>query len=264
MDLLQIAAIAIIQGLTEFLPVSSSAHLILLPRIGGWEDQGLAIDVAAHLGSLCALLLYYRNTFRRMLGWDPRHNTASTVRLPARAGLLILCSSIPVLAVGWLAHDMIASRLRDPVVIGAATIVFGLLLWYADHVGKRGRGSHEIRLRDAMLIGLAQTLALIPGTSRAGITMSAALLLGIKRRDSAQFALLMAMPVILAASGYELLQLWHSDTPITLLHFSVSAALAMLFSLLGIHLFINLVERIGVLPFVIYRVLLGSLLLSLA
>ena len=204
MDLTQLIILALIQGITEFLPVSSSAHLILVPLLTDWQDQGLAIDVAAHLGSLFAVVLYFRKDISRVLfaGINSiiKKDTSDT---DSKLFWYLVLASIPVLAFGFLLRDSVSTYLRDPLIIAAASIAFGLLLWYADVAGKRVRQINSIQLKDAIIIGLAQALALIPGTSRSGITMTAALMLGLDRQSAARFSFLMAVPIILAAGTYE-------------------------------------------------------------
>ncbi len=168
MSLIVILVLALVQGLTEFLPVSSSAHLILAGRMVGESDQGLAFDVAAHLGTLLAVCIY----FRRELGGFLRAGISGRPAAERRLGLQILAATLPAAIVGWLFHDWIGGVLRDPRIIGAATIVFGILLGVADRAPKTIRDEHALGWRGTMIVGLAQVLALVPGTSRSGITMT--------------------------------------------------------------------------------------------
>ena len=262
MDLTQLIILAIIQGLTEFLPVSSSAHLILLPLLTEWRDQGLTIDVAAHVGSLCAVMVYFRGDLSRILraGGESirRRDMASR---EARLFWLLSGASLPVLIAGFLLRDVVAVYLRDPLIIALASIGFGLLLWFADLRGKRARRLAAIGPRDALAIGLAQALALIPGVSRSGITMTAALMLGFDRQSAARFSFLLAIPILLAAGGYEALKLTRAAGGVDATHFLVALLLSALSALLAIHCFLKIVEKIGLLPFVIYRIALGVILL---
>ena len=191
-EILQAVVLALIQGLTEFLPISSAAHLILAPRLLGWADQGLAFDVAVHVGSLVAVMTYFRAELRTMashwwgsLGGGPR--TAD-----ARLAWAVLWGTVPAVVAGLLLKTKIAGELRSPTVIALATIGFGLVLWLADARGARVRDEFSLRAHDILLIGCAQALALIPGTSRSGITMSAALLLGLSRAGAARFSFLLS------------------------------------------------------------------------
>ncbi len=259
MDPLQAVVLALIQGLTEFLPISSSAHLALFPRLAGVADQGLAFDVAVHVGTLAAVCWYFRGELRDLL-----RPAAGDPLTPARrrlAGCVVL-GTVPVAVAGLLMHDEVATLLRSVNVIAWASIGFGLLLWAADRYGPRRRDEYSVGWRDALLVGLAQALALIPGTSRSGVTMTAALALGLDARAAARFSFLLSIPVIALAGGYETLKLVRDPVPVDwaamLLGVSVAAASAYA----CIRVFLALLERIGFLPFVIYRVVLGVALLA--
>lgn len=261
MDLIQLIILSLVQGITEFLPVSSSAHLILVPLLTEWQDQGLAIDVAAHLGSLLAVVLYFRKDISRILiaGLNSisKNDFSDT---DAKLFWYLAIASLPVLLSGYLLHDFISTYLRDPLIIAAASIGFGLLLWYADVTGKRVRKIDSINLRDALTIGLAQALALVPGTSRSGITMTAGLMLGMDRTSAARFSFLMAVPIILAAGGYEALKLIKMGAAIEMNDFLITAVLSAISAIISIHVFLKFIEKMGMLPFVIYRVVLGVVL----
>lgn len=261
MDLIQIILLALIQGITEFLPISSSAHLILVPLLTEWQDQGLAIDVAAHLGSLFAVMFYFRKDISRILFSGINSILKKDVsNLDSRLFWYLIFASIPVLVFGFLLHDVISTYLRDPLIIAFASIVFGLLLWYADSVGKQVRQINSIGLRDAIIIGLAQVLALVPGTSRSGITMTAALMLGLDRQSAARFSFLMAVPIILVAGLYESLKLIQMNASVDLNNFIITVVLSAVSALLAIHLFLKFLDKVGMLPFVIYRLVLGLVL----
>jgi undecaprenyl-diphosphatase len=261
LDLIQLIILSLIQGLTEFLPVSSSAHLILLPLLTEWQDQGLAIDVAAHLGSLFAVVFYFRKDITRILFAGVNSIVKKDVsESDSKLFWYLAIASIPVLISGFLLRDIVSTYLRDPLIIAAASIGFGLLLWYADVTGKRIRQINSINMRDAMVIGLAQALALVPGTSRSGITMTAALMLGLDRKSAARFSFLMAVPIILAASGYESLKLIQMNVVVDINNFFITAFLSAISALVSIHFFLKFLDKIGMLPFVIYRVLLGVVL----
>jgi undecaprenyl-diphosphatase len=262
LDLIQLIILSLIQGITEFLPVSSSAHLILLPLLTGWHDQGLAIDVAAHLGSLFAVVLYFRIDISRILFAGINSIIKKEFREPdSQLFWYLVIASIPVLASGFLLRDIVSIYLRDPLIIAVASIGFGLLLWYADATGKRIRQINSINIRDAIMIGLAQALALVPGTSRSGITMTAALMLGLDRKSAARFSFLMAVPVILAAGGYESLKLIQMDIVVDINNFLITAFLSALSALFSIYVFLKFLDKIGMLPFVFYRVVLGVILI---
>lgn len=260
MDLFHIFVLAVVQGLTEFLPISSSAHLILVPVVSGWEDQGLAFDVAVHVGTLSAVVLYFRKQLGRMtLDWGQSLLQRRPVGESHLAWAVIL-GTIPAGLAGVLFKDTIETSLRSPLVIAAATVAFGLLLWWADRRSKFTRNEYTLTLPDVLFIGIAQALALIPGTSRSGITITAALLLGLTRDGAARFSFLLSIPIILAAGGKMTLDLVEQpgvvDWPAIVLGALLSGASAYL----CIHLFLKLLNRIGMMPFVIYRLGLGALL----
>lgn len=263
MDLIQIILLAVLQGLTEFLPISSSAHLILLPIISGWQDQGLAFDVAVHLGTLSAVVWYFRFDLITMtqdwfLSLQQRQRVGDS-----RLMWAVLLGTIPVGLAGLLFKDVIETSLRSPLVIAWATIGFGLLLWWADARSKHQRDEHSLAWKDILIIGLAQALALIPGTSRSGITMTAGLMLGLTRTAAARFSFLLSMPVIVLAGGLNGLELLSSEASVDWNALLLGAIISGVSAYLCIHFFLKLLERIGMLPFVIYRLALGALLLYL-
>lgn len=262
MDLIQLIILSLIQGITEFLPVSSSAHLILLPLLTEWQDQGIAIDVAAHLGSLFAVVYYFRKDISRILlaGVDSVKKKNLDDQ-DSRLFWYVLIATFPVLIFGYLLRDIVSIYLRDPLTIAAASIGFALLLWYADVAGKRIRQINSINCRDAIIIGFAQAIALIPGTSRSGITMTAALLLGFDRLSAARFSFLLAVPVILVAAAYESLKLIQMNNAVIGYGFLITTLLSAISAFATIHLFLKFLDRIGMLPFVIYRVVLGIILI---
>jgi undecaprenyl-diphosphatase len=262
LDLIQLIILALIQGITEFLPVSSSAHLILLPLLMGWQDQGLAIDVAAHFGSLFAVVLYFKKDISRILF----AGLSSIIRkdsnnVDSRLFWYLMIASLPVLIIGFLFHEAISISFRNPLIIAATSIGFGFLLLYADLSGKRLRQVNSINLRDAIIIGLAQVLALIPGTSRSGITITAGLMLGLDRISAARFSFLLAVPIIFSAGAYESLKLIQSGHVVDIENFLITACLSAVSALLSIHVFLKFLDKIGMLPFVIYRVVLGIVLI---
>ena len=224
MTLIQIIVLALIQGLTEFLPVSSSAHLILGSRLFGWPDQGLAFDVATHLGTLVAVCWYFRKDLVKMV--SANLNTNSDQAVHRRLGRLIILASLPALAIGYLSADWVEYMLRDIRVIAVATLVFGALLWLADVYTAGNTKLKEISLPQAVWIGLAQVLALIPGTSRSGVTITAGLALGLDRDTSARFSFLLSIPIIAAAGGYGALKVFMNEAPIGWFEFSLALVLS--------------------------------------
>jgi undecaprenyl-diphosphatase len=261
LDTVHAVVLAIVQGLTEFLPISSSAHLILLPRFLGWPDQGLAFDVAVHVGTLSAVVWY----FRRDLLCMTRDWVASLARRrtvgDSRLAWGVILGTIPVGLAGLLFGDLIELHLRSPQVIAATTIGFGLVLWWADSAGSRNRDEHSLSWRDVLVIGCAQALALVPGTSRSGVTMSAALALGLDRSAAARFSFLLSIPVIVLAGGLKLLGLLQQTDGVDWGALLVGTILSAISAYLCIDLFLKLIERVGMMPFILYRLALGALLL---
>lgn len=263
MDLFQIICLAVLQGLTEFLPVSSSAHLILLPIITGWQDQGLAFDVAVHVGTLSAVILYFRKTLRTIShDWFKSVVNKQTVG-DSKLAWAVLFGTIPVGLAGLLLGDFIETALRSPLVIAATTIVFGVLLGWADWQGKQLRTEHQLTWKDVLIVGIAQAIALIPGTSRSGITMTAGLILGLNRQAAAHFSFLLSIPVIILAGGLKTIELIQSNINTDWNAIITGAALSAISAYICIHLFLTLLERIGMWPFVVYRLLLGAILIWL-
>ncbi|WP_069384774.1 undecaprenyl-diphosphate phosphatase [Halomonas caseinilytica] len=263
MDWLQIVLLSIVQGLTEFLPVSSSAHLILVPVLTDWPDQGLAFDVALHLGSLTAVVLYFRDELTAMTkSWCGSLVGRGTDE-DARLAWWVVLATIPVCVVGLAFKDIIEGAMRSPLVLAGGLIVFGVVLGYVDWRHRGRRNEYRMSWRDAMWIGLAQALALIPGTSRSGITMTAALMLGLTREAAARFSFLLSIPVIVLAGGLEALELIRSPLPVDWIAMLVGAVLSGISAYLCIHFFLAFIKRIGMQPFVIYRLILGFALIWL-
>ena len=262
MDILQIIVLALVQGLTEFLPISSSAHLIMVPILTGWEDQGLAFDVAVHVGTLTAVVLYFKKEINSMLfAWFASLKGKHSEDSKLAWGVLI--GTIPVGLAGLLFKDVISEHLRTPLVIAATTLIFGFLLWYADWSGKRNRDEHTLSWKDIIVIGCAQAIALIPGTSRSGITITAGLLLGLTAPAAARFSFLLSIPVIVLAGGVETLEYLKVASLDDMNDLIIGASISAVSAYLCIHYFLMLLERVGMTPFVIYRLLLGIVLLSL-
>ena len=260
MESIQLFFLALLQGLTEFLPISSSAHLILPSQLLGWQDQGLAFDVAVHVGSLAAVVIYFRQRLAQLaVAWG-RQLAGSARSSESDLAWLLMIATIPVGLAGLLGGDFIATHLRSDWVIATSTVVFGLLLGLADRFGAKQLVA--ISWRAALIIGLAQVLALIPGTSRSGITITAALLLGYRRAAAAEFSFLLSVPVI-ALSGLYLAFGLLTQGGVQWAVLLIGAAVSGLAAHICIALFMRWVERIGMWPFVIYRLLLGALLFIL-
>ncbi|SCZ52553.1 undecaprenyl-diphosphate phosphatase [Thiohalomonas denitrificans] len=262
MDLVQAVLLALLQGVTEFLPVSSSAHLILLPALTGWEDQGLAFDVAVHVGTLAAVVWYFRGELRPMIVDWGRSLLERRLVGESRLAWGVLFGTVPVGVAGLAFKDVVETSLRSPLVIAATTIIFGVLLWWADARGQRLRSEHTVGWKDVLVIGVAQAIALIPGTSRSGITMTAGLMMGLDRQGAARFSFLLSIPVIAIAGGLSTVELIGAGESVIWTPLLVGTAVAALSAYLCIHFFLKLLERIGMMPFVIYRLLLGGALLA--
>ncbi|MCQ3829581.1 undecaprenyl-diphosphate phosphatase [Microbulbifer elongatus] len=262
METFQIVILALIQGITEFLPISSSAHLILPNQVLGWPDQGLAFDVAVHFGSLIAVLVYFRKDVWQLICDGLGGFRSGQFSDDGRLAWLIVLATIPAGLVGLAFKDFIEEHLRSSAVIAATTILFGLLLWWADVYGKRRDAIGQLNWKKALLIGAAQAIALIPGTSRSGITMTAGLMLGMKREAAARFSFLMSIPVIsLSALLLTLELLGTQSVPWGSIFLGV--VLSGISAYFCIHFFLQFISRIGMAPFAIYRLLLGGALIWL-
>lgn len=263
MTLLEIIVLALLQGFTEFLPISSSAHLILPSQLLGWQDQGLAFDVAVHVGTLLAVLIYFRKEVTSLLSsWvlslTGKHSA------DGRLAWLIILATIPAALFGLLAKDFIEVYARSALVIASTTLVFGALLWYADVKAKQVRDTYSLSVKDVLLIGIAQAMALIPGTSRSGITMTAALMLGLDRQSAARFSFLISIPIIVLAGGYKSLELVTTPGAVDWQALGLGIVLSFLSAYACIYFFLKIIEKMGMLPFVIYRLGLGVFLLGFA
>lgn len=260
MDFLQIIVLSIVQGITEFLPVSSSAHLILVPVLTDWEDQGLAFDVAVHVGTLSAVVYYFRKDIANLLTAWVRSLATRKQTQDSKIAWFVILGTIPAALCGLLFKDFIEEYLRSPLVIATTTIVFGLILWWADAAGRRTRTEKSMAWQDVALIGGAQALALIPGTSRSGITMTIALALGFTREVAARFSFLLSIPLISLAGGYLSYKLAKSGEAIDWMSLGLGVVLSAISAYICIHFFLKMLERMGMMPFVIYRIFLGAFL----
>lgn len=265
MELSHAVVLALIQGITEFLPISSTAHLIILPYLTEWPDQGLSYDVALNTATWLAVVIYFRSDIARLVKGFFRSLSKRTIVGDYDAALawMVLLGTIPVGLAGVLAHDLVEHRLRTLEVIGWSTILWGAILWVAD----RRPGKTELaRLNwpTALFVGLAQAIALIPGTSRSGITMTGGLFMGLSRTAAARFSFLLAIVVGFLAGGMEGVKMtshgW--DTPWAAV--AVGFVVAFVAAYLAIHYFLRFISRSSMTPFVVYRVILGAVLLLLA
>ncbi|GAB4519869.1 MAG: undecaprenyl-diphosphate phosphatase [Amphiplicatus sp.] len=265
MPLIQLIVLALIQGITEFLPISSSAHLILAPLVMDWRDQGPLIDLAAHVGTLGAVMLYFRRETGMLVrgGVDTLRFRESSDR---RLFLLLAGASVPIVLFGALLVALkLESAMRSPHIIGATSIVFGLFLWHADRRPAAGEKTvSKLSWREAMMVGLAQMLSLVPGVSRSGVTMTAARYLGWSRVEAARFSMLLAIPVTMVLGLAAMLRLVMDGGEEQLAAGLIVAGLSFLVALGAIAFLMKWLQRMSFLPFVVYRVLLGAALLWFA
>ena len=257
MDTLQLILLSLVQGLTEFLPVSSSAHLVLLSEFLGEEDQGIIFDVGVHFGTLLAALVYFRSDLKKMI-----INLGSHKLLSEENNLTtnLVIGVIPILLVGFLLRDFINLHLRNSEVIAYATIIFGIFL-YTAQLRKGKEDLDSVNLKQALIIGLFQCLALIPGTSRSGITITAGLFLGLSATAASRFSFLLAIPTIGAIALAELIRISFIDITDNGTELSIALIISFLVAYISIDMFLKLIDKIGFTPFVIYRLLLGGWLL---
>ncbi len=262
-DWAQAFFLALLQGATEFLPISSSAHLIIPSLLLDWPDQGLAFDVAVHVGTLFAVVIYYRQDLLQLLQGSMQATLQREANPQSDMVIWLAVASVPVALLGVWAGDAIEAQLRNLPSIAAATLLFALVLAVAD---RRAGGSSEfasISLRLALIIGCAQALALWPGVSRSGVTISAALLLGVSRVEAARFSFLLSIPVISGAGLLKALALLESDIAVNWWQLAFAVATAGLVAYLSIALFLRFLDRVGLMPFVYYRVALAAILFTL-
>ena len=260
MEIIQIVVLALLQGFTEFLPVSSSAHLILAPKLLNWQDQGLAFDVAVHIGTLIAVVYYFRKDLIKII--KDFFSSIQKKELVGESNIAwaIAIATIPAGLVGLFCKDYIETYLRSPLVIATTTIIFGIVLYIADR--QKGEKSElKITLKDALFIGISQALALIPGTSRSGITITMALFLGYSKKAAARFSFLLSIPIILLAGGLKTLDLIKSKIAVDWFSIGLGVLLSFISAYACIYLFLKIIEKAGMLPFVIYRLFLGLFLL---
>lgn len=265
MPLLQLVLIAIIQGITEFLPVSSSGHLILLPALSEFEDQGQAIDVAVHVGTLFAVIIYFWSDSKRVFIGLPLLFLGRFASPEARLALLLAVASVPVIAFGLILKlTGLNDDLRSIAVIGWAMLIFGLFLFWSDQVGESHKTVKDWSMQDAMIIGIWQAIALIPGTSRSGITITGARFLGYGREDAAKLAMLMSIPTILASGTYLAAESFAEADVKIWRDGAIAAGFSFLAAFASLAVMMRLLRRVSFTPYVVYRVLLGLVLLWLA
>ncbi len=264
----QIIVLAIIQGITEFLPISSSGHLVLIPQLTGWNDQGQIIDVAVHVGSLFAVMIYFWRDMIRLIS-----GTAMLVTFrwneDARLVMLLIVATVPFIMVGVTIvasgyYDDYNAVVRTVEVVAWANMIFAILLWLADERAPVTRRVKDLTMADAAVLGTAQVLAIIPGVSRSGVTMTAGRALSMERTEAARFAMLMSIPTILVSGAAATLKLAQEGEARLQGDAILAAGLSFVAALLAIWGMMALLKRMSMLPFVIYRVVLGLVLFYLA
>ncbi|MHB8541272.1 MAG: undecaprenyl-diphosphatase UppP [Candidatus Acidiferrales bacterium] len=272
MPLYQAIILAIVQGLTEFLPVSSTAHLILFPWLAGWKDPGLAFDVALHTGTLIAVLLYFMKDWIELVAAGiglhyPRGASFEYVEHQRKMFWYIVAATIPAGLAGFFFHHAIEDRLRQPVFIAGALIIVGLIMWYSEYAGRLDRPMERVNFVDAMAIGFAQAIALFPGVSRSGITITEGLFRGLTREAAARFSFLLSAPIIAGAAGVELPKLWKlhqaGTLPFTLSTIVISIIVSAVVGLIAIAFFLRYLQVRTLKIFIYYRILLGIVILLL-
>jgi undecaprenyl-diphosphatase len=267
MTVLQLVILAIVQGITEFLPISSSAHLVLLHELGATPPaDAIALDIAVHLGSILAVCLYFRADVLRLLTGTGQLLRGRLATPEAFLAFALAIATVPALLIGFvLAATGWVDLLRNATVIGWMMIIFGILLWWAHRSFPETRMAREWRLKDAVFMGLMQAVALVPGVSRSGITMTAGRMLGFDRIEAARLAMLMSIPITLATGGYLLLKLPGQPLGADLWwQIGLGAALAFVAAWAALAVMMRFLRVVSFTPYVIYRVILGAGLLVLA
>ncbi len=260
MPLYQIVVLAIVQGITEFLPISSSGHLVLTSQLAGWPDQGLTIDIAVHAGTLLAVIAYFHTDVWRL--------TAGSARLLAgqftpdgRLAILVLVATLPIVVAGYFLASYVSTLFRNVELIAWTTIGFGLLLGLIDRISMTLQRMEHLSFVNAIFIGFAQILALVPGTSRSGITITAGRFLGMERREAARFSMLLSIPTILGAATLAGKELYDSGNVALGYDAGIAAGIAFVTALIAIGALMRWLQRASYWPFVAYRLALGGYLL---
>ncbi len=256
MPMTQLTVIALIQGITEFLPISSSGHLVLIPSITGWHDQGLVIDVAVHIGTLGAVMAYLWRDIGKIISGILK---PGKVRLNFGLRLIsyLTVATIPLVIVGAIVYEHIGASLRSAAVVGWATLGFGILLFFADRYSVTINRLEHMTIPRAFIIGVAQILALIPGASRAGTTITMARCLGFERVEAARFSMLLSIPAIVASGVPTTLELVGSDVPQALNDAIFAGTMAFITAFVSVFLMMRWLKKASYTPFVIYRIFLG-------
>ena len=257
-DWYQAIILAVLQGLTEFLPISSSAHLVIPSLILNWPDQGLAFDVAVHVGTLLAVVSYYRTELLQMISAWTSSVTGGPASVDSKLAWYIVCATVPAGLLGLLGREYIAAEFRSLPVIATTTLIFGLLLGFADRRSAVNEtGGVKLSLILALMIGMAQAIALIPGVSRSGVTITAGLLMGLPRQAAARFSFLLSIPIIAFAGALKSWDLYLSAVTVNWPMLAVGVLISGVTAYLCIAWFLRLLDRVGMMPFVYYRIVLA-------
>lgn len=258
---LQYILIGVVQGITEFLPISSSAHLVMISSITNWDDQGIFTDIAVHVGTLGAVVLYLFSQIKKIF-IDFFLFKKNYIKENNHFGIKIIAATLPALVIGFFVYEYLLYYLRDLLVIGWASIIFGCVLYLADQMNKSEKTWQELKLFEIMIIGLFQVLAFIPGTSRAGITITGARFLKVKRNEAAIFSMLLSIPIIIASLFLALTDVLSDNKQIITMTQPIIAALVSFFTaFFSIHLMMKLLKITNFNIFIIYRIILGITLL---
>jgi undecaprenyl-diphosphatase len=262
---LEAIVLGVAQGLTEFLPISSTAHLRIVPAFAGWEDPGAFFTAVVQLGTMLAVVIYFwRDLVRIVLTWlFSLRRPELRGELDARMGWYVIVATIPIAIFGLAFNDQIEEGARNLYLIGVMLIVLGLVLLAADWTSKRLRDVKDVGMRDAVWVGVAQALALIPGTSRSGATITAGLFLGLKREAAARFSFLLSVPAIVLSGLYGLVEIFTGDGDISLGALAISTLFAFIFGYLSIAFLLRFLATHSTLVFVVYRVVLGGVVIGL-
>jgi undecaprenyl-diphosphatase len=262
---LEAIVLGIAQGLTEFLPISSTGHLRIVPAFAGWEDPGAFFTAVVQLGTMLAVVIYFwRDLLRIVRTWSlSLRRPELRGELDARMGWYVIVATIPIVIFGYAFRDQIETGARNLYLIGVVLIVAGLVLLAADVTSKRSRGVEDVGMRDAIWVGLAQALALVPGTSRSGATITAGLFLGLKREAAARFSFLLSVPAIVLSGLYGLLEIFTGDSDADIGALVIATVFAFIFGYAAIAFLLRYLATHSMLIFVIYRVALGALVIAL-
>jgi undecaprenyl-diphosphatase len=256
MTLLHAIILGLIQGITEFLPISSSGHLLLVPYLLGWPASGLAFDVALNTGTFLAVIIYFFPVWWRLLVDGLIARKAKELRLLAA----LLVATIPAALIGFFAQPLIEQSLRKPAITATLLIVFAFVLWWAEKRATLKKDIDAITWRDALIIGLSQALALVPGVSRSGITMTSGLLLGLTKEDTAQFSFLLIAPISFGAAISQYSEVLHAPD---LNVIAIGTLISFLVGLVTIHFLLTFIKKYGFAPYIWYRIVIGLLVLGI-